>query len=46
MAMKKWEQLQLALDNSKLEEGQGNCLGKTQKLFNTMRDNESLSFQI
>ena len=28
--MKKWEQLQLTLDNSKSEEGQGNHLDNTQ----------------
>ena len=34
--MKKWEQLQLTVDNSKSEEGQGDYQGKTQKLFKTM----------
>ena len=28
--MKKWEQLQLTLDNSKSEEGQGNSFDNTQ----------------
>ena len=35
--MKKWEQLQLTLDNSKSEEGQGNYKDKTQNLFKTVR---------
>ena len=35
--MKKWEQLQLTLDNSKSEEVQGDCYNKTQKLLMTMR---------
>ena len=34
--MKKWEQLQLILDNSKPEEGQIDYYDKTQKLFKTM----------
>ena len=35
--MKKWEELQLTLDNSKSEGGQGNYWDKTQKLFKRMR---------
>ena len=35
--MKKWEQVQLALDNSTSEEGQGDYWDKTQNLFNTIR---------
>ena len=35
--MKKWEQLQLTLRNSKSEEEQGDYQDKTQKLFKTMR---------
>ena len=35
--MKKWEQLQLTLDNSKSKEGPGNYQGKIQNLFKTMR---------
>ena len=35
--MKKWEQLQLTLYDSKSEERQGDYQNKTQKLFKTMR---------
>ena len=35
--MKKWEQLELTLDNSKPEKGQDNYLDKTQIFFNTVR---------
>ena len=35
--MKKWEQLLLTLNNSKLEKEQGDYQDKTQKLFQTMR---------
>ena len=31
--MTKWKQLQLTLDNSKFEEGEGEYQEKTQKLF-------------
>ena len=37
IAMKKWEQLHLTLDNSNSEVGQGDCKDKTQKLLKTTR---------
>ena len=40
--MKKLEQLQLTLDNSKSEEGQGDYLDKNTKF---VRGNENLSFE-
>ena len=35
--MKKWEQLQLTLGNSKSEDGQSDYKEKTQNLFKTVR---------
>ena len=35
--MKKWEQLQLTLDNKKSEQGQGDYQDKTQNLLKIMR---------
>ena len=41
--MKKWEELQLTLSNSKSEEGQGDYWNKTQNLFKTTRGRVELS---
>ena len=37
IAMKKWEELSLVLDNTSSERGQGDYKDKTQKLFKTTR---------
>ena len=40
--MKKWDPLHLALDNSKSEEGQGNCQDK----IKNVQEKESSSYQM